>query len=550
MVYLIKFSTLLCFSFLVFQKALFSQHESNYVDSELYEYSSDGFWCWFQDERAVVDSVKEKLVIGTANMKNGIDCIIFDIKTKRIENTKRFTLSGYYSDDHNAPGMCIAPNGNYLALWNHHYDKHNTRYSIYNGQSWSPEKQFDWNTIPGGTNYTICYSNVYSLSAEKLIYNFARANNRAPNFIVSDDNGGTWKFGGQITTNRQGGYNKGYYKYWGNGVDRIDIVLNEKHPREGRKETGTSIYHGYIKDRKMHDSKGKVLDSDINDRSKMPTDNDFTKVFANGTKVNGVAMYRCWQHDIVRYDDGTVAILFKARANDNQMDHRNFFSRFDGNTWKTTYIGKAGWKIYSSEEDYTGLGALCPDNPNRIYISSPFNPGDDNSKEGKREIWRGISDNNGNTWKWEAVTANSTMDNFRPIVPKWKPGKEALLWFRGTYTTAQIINAKVVGTFYDHTATGIGTEKGNTMLMPHEFSMVNSPGKHQIAIHYTVSKRSLVEVGVYNLRGMKISTLSNQLIFSGSNILIWDTSNLSAGIYIIRITIGKNSFNQRVTIQK
>ena len=154
----------------------------------------------------------------------------------------------------------------------------------------------------------------------------------------------------------------------------------------------------------------------------------------------------------MRYDDGTIAILFKARANNSETDHRNFYARYDVNEkkWKITYIGKAGTKMYDSEQDYTGLGALCPDDPNRIYISSPFNPGDDNSRAGKREIWRGTTTDNGQTWRWEAVTANSTEDNFRPVVPKWKNGKEALLWFRGTYSTAQIFNTRIVGTFYDY----------------------------------------------------------------------------------------------------
>lgn len=108
-----------------------------------------------------------------------------------------------------------------------------------------------------------------------------------------------------------------------------------------------------------------------------------------------------------------------------------------------TYIGKAGTKKYISEQDYTGLAALSPDDPNRVYVSSPFNPGDDNSKAGKREIWRGTAVDNGQTWQWEAITANSSEDNFRPVVPKWKKGKEALLWFRGTYSTAQIFSTRI-----------------------------------------------------------------------------------------------------------
>lgn len=200
------------------------------------------------------------------------------------------------------------------------------------------------------------------------------------------------------------------------------MVFTEQHPRDHT----TSIYHGYIQNKKAYNTEGKEADDDIYDRKYIPTFDKFTKVFAHGTVVNGITMGRCWQSDIMRYDDGTIAILFKARANNSETDHRNFYARYDKDKkWKITYIGKAETKMYDSEQGYTGLGALCPDDPNRIYISSPFNPGDDNSKAGKREIWRGTTTDNGQTWQWEAVTANSTEDNFRPVVPKWQKGKEA-----------------------------------------------------------------------------------------------------------------------------
>lgn len=38
-------------------------------------------------------------------------------------------------------------------------------------------------------------------------------------------------------------------------------------------------------------------------------------------------------------------------------DHRMSYSRFDGSSWTVTYLGKAGEKLYESEQDYIGLGA-------------------------------------------------------------------------------------------------------------------------------------------------------------------------------------------------
>ena len=52
---------------------------------------------------------------------------------------------------------------------------------------------------------------------------------------------------------------------------------------------------------------------------------------------------------------------------------------------------------------------------------------------------------NGTTFKWTPVTANSTKDNIRPIVPKWDASHTALLWMQGTYSTAQSFSMAIVG---------------------------------------------------------------------------------------------------------
>jgi len=499
------------------------------------EFLQNGAWCWFQDERAVIDTVKEKLIIGTANNAASVDVTIYDLKAGKVDSKKTFAKLSY-TDDHNSPGICIAPDGNYIAIWAHHYDEYNSHYSIFNGTSWSNQTAFNWSTIPGGTNYTIAYSNVYYLSKEKRMFNFARANNRAPNFLYSDDNGKTWKFGGQLTTNSSSSYNKGYYKYWSNGVDRIDMCFTEEHPRDQT----TSIYHGYILDSTTYNTEGKVADENIYELQKIPTFANFTKVFAHGTTVNGVQMGRCWQSDIMRYDDGTIAILFQARANNSETDHRNFYARYNGTEWKTTYLGKAGGPMYSSEQDYTGLMALCPNDQGRIYISSPFNPGDDASTAKKREIWRGTTTDNGATWKFEAVTSNSAQDNFRPIVPLWKPGKEALLWWRGTYTSAQSYNANVVGIISD---TKVGTAGSvQPASQSAKASLLVGPEKSGVlTIAYSVQKASTVSLKLYAASGKMVAASQQKTTAAGSHQTRFAIGSQPAGVYFCKVNTGVQS---------
>lgn len=425
--------------------------EQDLVSGNLIQFNDNGAWSWYQDERAIADVAAGKLIVGSnangsgvgGSPRNGdIEAVIFDVKTGI---SQRYTLmqggSNFGgSDDHNAPAFLKLPNGNYLAFYAGHNNNNFSYWRIFSNGNWGNEQSWDWNGIPGGTDFATTYSNVFYLSQEDRVYNIARTFARSPNMMVSDDQAGSWAYGGLLTQPDQSiGYVNGYFKYWSNGVDRIDFVATEHHPRD----FNTSIYHGYIKGGQSFRSDGTLVDSDISDKD-APKPADFTLVFAANTVVNDITMTRCWNIDLVTYDNGDIATIFKARANDSEQDHRFFYARYSGESWDTTYLGKAGGKMYRTEEDYIGLGALDPNNPNVLYLSTPFDPNDDTALN-VREIYKGMTKDNGASWTWNAITRNSVRDNFRPIVPAWDAPNTAVLWWRGTYNTAQIFDAAVVG---------------------------------------------------------------------------------------------------------
>ena len=433
---------------------VFGQEGEDLVNGNLIQFNDNGAWCWYQDERAIVDIAKGKLILGSdasgagtggANRNGNIEAVIYDIYSGEFEKTV-FWNPG--CDDHNAPAFLLRPDGNYISMYAEHYDRYNSRFRIYDGSQWSAEQQFDWTTIPGGTDYTICYSNLYYLSAEGITYNFARANHRCPNFIYSTDMGQTWTFGGQLSTNNTNSYNKGYYKYWGNGIDCIDFILTEEHPRDGL----TSMYHAYIQDGKTHDTFGTVVDTSVFDTIKIPSFLDFTLIFEDSTVINGDAMRKVWNADLMRYSDGTIAAILTCRINDATRDndssidpdHAFIYCRYDGEVWSYTYLGQVGKKMYSSEADYTGLGALHPNDPNTIYISTHIDPRTDEDIIFS-EIFEGSTNDEGSSWNWIPVTENSNQHNFRPVVPEWDENHTALLWFRGSYNAAQSFDAAIVG---------------------------------------------------------------------------------------------------------
>jgi len=437
----------------------YGQGQRDLVRGNLIQLSDNGAWCWYQDERAVIDTAAGKLILGYVASGSGVggsprsgdvDAVIYNLQTGERES---FTMKqdepvAFYCDDHNTPAFLVRPDGKYLAFYAAHFNDTSSYYRIYEHGIWGAERKFEWKKErPGGSNFQTTYSNVYHLPADGRTYNFVRGNNKSPNSMISYDQGDTWSYGGQLTRSGGVGYNNGYYKYSGNGLDRIDFIFTEYHPRD----YNTSIYHGYIMDGKSYKSDGTLVDNNILDTVNITTPNNYTQVFAANTVVHSVTMTHCWNTDVQWYADGTIASVITARANSDASnpDLRFMYCRYNGSNWITSYLCKAGLKLYSSEQDYTGLAAMHPYNPNIIYVSTTYDPRDDVTNLGVHEIFKGVSEDNGTTWTWTPVTLNSVRDNLRPILPKWDENNTALLWWRGTYNSAQNFNAAVVG-ILDH----------------------------------------------------------------------------------------------------
>jgi hypothetical protein len=416
--------------------------------SAITTFNDDGGWCWYQDERAVVDTKNNKFIIGSVAFNGGangdIVAVVSDFKGT---DKKKFTLATNLSpDDHNAPAFAIRPDGKISAMWAGHREDCYSYYNVFDGAAWGTTKAYNWapNGCPwDGNSQKITYSNMFYLDGK--LHSAVRSVNTSPNLLQSADDGSSFGYYGRITATPTMGYVAGYYRYWGNNTDRVDFVATEAHPRD----SDTSLWHGYISGGKVYDSGGTAVDANVGDGTAQNIDK-YTKVFAAQTTLNGVKLEHMWNHDIVRYTDGTIAILGQGRVSGSgstDPDKRMIYSRFDGTSWKSTYLVKAGKKLYNDEQDYTGLSALHPDNPHVIFVSSTFDPSTDTAVAGgKHEIFMGVTCDNGATFTWKALTQNSTQDNLRPIVPKWDASHTLLLWMRGTYNTAQKMTMSIVGT--------------------------------------------------------------------------------------------------------
>jgi rhamnogalacturonyl hydrolase YesR len=409
----------------------------------------NGGWCWYQDPRAIV--TKDGSVIFTTisgetyggREAGDLSATKWDPETGK---TSEFILHDkFQSDDHDVAALMERPDGKILAVYGKHSTDNLQRWRITTKagdiSEWSEEKTFDV-----GDHYS--YSNVYRLPAENgRTYNFSRSRGYNPNCNISEDDGSTWKYGWRLFSWTKDDLKNNplytgidgcrpYVRYASNGKDTIHFVTTEDHPRA----FDNSIYHGFYRGGKLHDSAGKVLAGSSDGFTLKPT--SFTKIFDGG--ADKVA----WTTDLELDAAGNPYTAFsvqidgakdrgKRGAAHDGMDHRYFYARFDGSQWESHQMAYAGTRLYATEDDYTGLVALDPQDPATVVISTNADPSSGTpllSKADQKRHWelfRGKTGDHGKTWNWTALTRDSTSDNLRPNIPSNSGGKRLILWARG-----------------------------------------------------------------------------------------------------------------------
>jgi hypothetical protein len=415
------------------------------VAGQFVELNDNGAWSWFMDERAIVH--ERKLIVGSVravgDFRNSsdpnwgnVEVAVYDLVSGTVQRT---VLHPHFEqDDHDGPAFLPLPDRRILAI----YTKHGVERRVYYRLSapgdpltWSAASEFE---TPGQdirrlTGYNVTYSNPFLLPSGRIV-NFFRGVGQGPNYMISDDSAQTWRYGGRLLSGR-GGYSP-YLKYAHDGRGTIHFVVTDDHPRN----YDNSVYHGYVRDGSVYLSDGTRRGQLTSDTTVQLTAWDMTRLFAGDPDNVG------WVIDLELDAEKRPYVVFSVQKDgrglprrQGGMDHRFRYGRWDGTAWRVHEIAYAGTRLYPGEDDYTGLAALDPNNPNILYISTDADPVTGvplvsrADGERHRELYRGVTRDSGATWTWEPITANSTVDNLRPIVPKWNDARTALVWMRGSY---------------------------------------------------------------------------------------------------------------------
>ena len=73
-----------------------------------------------------------------------------------------------------------------------------------------------------------------------------------------------------------------------------------------------------------------------------------------------------------------------------------------------------------------------------------------------------------------------------------------------------------------------------------------NPFTYETSLEFTLDTRSDVTIEIYDNRGKHISTIANKTFDQGEHQLRWDGAGLSAGIYIIKMTVGDMVYTSKV----
>ena len=112
--------------------------------------NNNGAWCWFQDERALVDPAEQHAPGGIGRRARGarrrntaagnIEVAVLDLATG--ESKVHVLHEQLESDDHDAPALLIRPDGRYLAMYAKHKTDNYSRWRVsvrpHDASEWEP----------------------------------------------------------------------------------------------------------------------------------------------------------------------------------------------------------------------------------------------------------------------------------------------------------------------------------------------------------------------------------------------------------------------------
>jgi autotransporter-associated beta strand protein len=418
---------------------------------------SDGAWTWFNDPRALfhhgilyvgyVRGADGRTALSAFNPRTGLSSTLWASSLTQV-------------DDHNVPGMQVKQDNTLLAIWARHGNDQFFSYRL--SSSTNPVTAADWGSelTLASSGAGLTYANPFQLTNESgRIYNYCRDLNYNPTVFSSDDGGVTWS-SPQLMIKTGAGSTRPYVKYCSDYSRRVDFLYTDAHPDNYT----CSLYHIFYQAGSFYQTDGTY----VTDYAGLPILHDSGQrgsvVYQYSANASSdpnawIATGRAWCWEIAYQTNGYPVCVFQVKVDavtgSAWSDARvyYYYARWTGTNWQKRFIAQAGRPLYNGQPDYGAGIAIDPLDVNTVYLATdaaaPFDLSSTTSVSlgAHYELWKGVTADGGQSFTWQALTTNSTVDNLRPYVPRRFGGERCVLWFRGTYTSYTAFSTSVVGLF-------------------------------------------------------------------------------------------------------
>lgn len=428
--------------------------------------TEEGAWCWFADPRAMHYKSKDGKTncsyIGYIDIHGNIKAMQYDFNAKK--QTEVLVRSYFQPDDHNNPTFLALPDGRVMIFYSRHTDEPCFYYRV--------------SRVPG---------DITTLGEEKVIKTKNNTTYPSP-FILSDDpthfylcwRGINWhptiaKFSlpdalDEVKT-EWGPYQmvqstgaRPYAKYASNGKDKIYLTYTTGHPDN---ELPNWLYFNYvdINSLQLKDINGKVLSNIADNALKVSKRDDFLKQYPQ-CPID-VTDERDWVFQITPDKHG-LPVIAMVRISADKRSHDFYYVRWNGKSWRKTFIGNSGGHYHQSpdiEHCYSAGMAIDPSDVNTVYASMPVT-----GKYGRvYEIFKYVINDDGIITSSEQITRDSKKNNVRPyILPDSEHTPLRLIWMQGDYYDWIVSKQRPKGycTAVQSTFAGFDGQNGATTVEP------------------------------------------------------------------------------------
>ncbi|MBX2924988.1 MAG: BNR-4 repeat-containing protein [Chitinophagaceae bacterium] len=391
--------------------------------------TNDGAWCWFSDPRAIYTNTKKAMIItGWIDKTGNVYAASLDPGSGKIESKKLYPQLEI--DDHDNPAFLELADGNILSQYTWHNGTVNGMGVIQNttdqpydvAHFGSPVvfKPYAEELVKKYKKQTYSYANPFMLKAEQnRLYSFGRWIGFKPNMITSTDNGKTWSEPKVVITSAALDVNnRPYVKYHSDGRSKIHLLFTDGHPNN---EPLNSVYYCYYENNAFWRADGTRICTVDN----LPFHPEDASVVYKATPATGKA----WIFDIVIDRKGRPVVAYTRYP--TNREHLYYYAVYNKGKWEDHRLINSGTWFPEDEEgkkqreeNYSGGMTLDPQDPSTVYFSHQVN--------GVFELSKATTGNFGKSWKIIPITRNSTFNNVRPVIPRYKKKADPtiLLWMQ------------------------------------------------------------------------------------------------------------------------